>query len=45
MWPHFAPAVRASIVPPPIIAATQTIIGDEIFLCAESRRGYRSRPS
>ena len=33
MWPHFAPAVRASIVPNllPIIAATQTIIGDEIF--------------
>ena len=33
MWPHFAPAVRASIVPnlPPIIAATQTIIGDKIF--------------
>ena len=34
MWPHFAPAVRASIVPnlPPVIApTTQTIIGDEIF--------------
>ena len=32
MWPHFAPAVRASIVPNlPPIAATQTIIGDEIF--------------
>jgi hypothetical protein len=39
MWPHFAPAVRASIVPNlPPIAATQTIIGDEIFFvqnCAE----------
>ena len=33
MWPHFAPAVRASIVPNllPVIAPTQTIIGDEIF--------------
>jgi hypothetical protein len=32
MWTHFAPAVRASIVPnlPPIVAANQTI-GDEIF--------------